>query len=711
VIVFESKLLSSWCFLMHLPGQLTVWISLGVLCVGATLSVQTKSADRNGSDLQAQYDDAQRSQASGDLNRADEEYRAFLANAQGELAAEHAAAGDYARATSLFKEALSLLPDSPALLLGYAKTELLMGDPSRAETLAEAFLRQGSGDSHWLAQAHQILGRALLKMNRDQDARDEMQKAVDLDPNFANRYNLAVVCLDLDDEKCATQTFQGLEQTFGDTSAIHMRFGLAYGNSDFVPQTIAEFRKVIAESPRFPGAHYALAAALLSAGNDAKNVPEAEVELKKELTLSPNDFLTYAALGKLAVTHQRYAEATRYLQRATALNPSNPDAFLYLGQMYFDTNRFAEAQTALRKAIALTKDPSRNRYQIQKAHFLLGRILAETHQPEAAHAEMKIAQALTDKGLSHDRSELAGLLNHSAAPETDDAPSSSESAPPSVSENVDRAAIKTVAAFEKRLTPAIADSYNNLGAAAATGKNYADALRYFEDAAIWNPTLEGLDLNRGRAAFMASRFSDATPPLARYVHLHPQDAGIRSALAISQFMTSDYRGCVNTLKDADQSIASIPQVQYVYAESLVKTGQVLSGKARLESLEAAHPEIADVHRGLGEALELEGDREKAIQELRSAITLDANDADAHYHLGKIELDSGDASAAIPELESAIKLLPSDPKFHRELAGAYKVALRPADAEKELRVYDALRASQEQPIKSAADSRETKARDR
>jgi len=38
-------------------------------------------------------------------------------------------------------------------------------------------------------------------------------------------------------------------------------------------------------------------------------------------------------------------------------------------------------------------------------------------------------------------------------------------------------------------------------------------------------------------------------------------------------------------------------------------------------------------------------------------------------------------------------------------------LRPADAEKELRVYDALRASQAQPIKSAADSRETKARDR
>jgi tetratricopeptide (TPR) repeat protein len=688
---------------MRIPGQLIFLISLAALGIGTALRSQSKSPDRSGSDLQAQYDNALHFQASGNLDQAAAEYRAFLANAQGELAAEHAAASDYARAASLFENALALLPDSPALLLGYAKSELLRGDPPHAETLAQTFLKQDPGNSQQLAQAHQILGRALLKMNRDQEAKDEVQKAVDLDPSFANRYDLAVVCLDLDDEKCATQVFQGLEQSFGDKPAIHMHFGLAYGNSDFVPQAIAEFRKVLAEDPRLPGAHYSLAAALLSAGDDAKNVPEAEAELKQELTISPHDFLTYAALGKLAVTQHKYPEAAKYLQHATFLNPENPDAFLYLGQMYFDTNRFTDAEAALRKAIALTGDPSRNRYQIQKAHFLLGRILMQQHKPEAARAEMELAHELTDKGLSHDRSELAGLLHNSAAMDSDDASHSSRNAQPSASQNISLENLRRVNAFERRLTPAIADSYNNLGAIAATGKNYADALRYFENAAAWNPATEGLDLNLGRAAFMATRFSGAIAPLSRYVHAHPQDTGIRSALAISEFMTGDYKNCIDTLANMDRDTASIPQVQYVYAESLVKIGQISSGKEHLEALEAAHPEIADVHRGLGEVLELQGDRDKAIQELRSAILLNANDSSAHYTLGKIELDTGNVTAAIPELESAIRLLPTDPRFHQELAGAYKVALRPADAEKELRIYDSLRSDQAPPAKAATGS--------
>jgi tetratricopeptide (TPR) repeat protein len=110
-------------------------------------------------------------------------------------------------------------------------------------------------------------------------------------------------------------------------------------------------------------------------------------------------------------------------------------------------------------------------------------------------------------------------------------------------------------------------------------------------------------------------------------------------------------------------------------------------------------------------LELQGDREKAIQELRSAILLNANDADTHYNLGKIELDSGDVTAAVPELESAIRLVPGDPNFHRELAGAYKTALRPADAEKELRIYETLKSSQIQPAKTVAGSGDAKTPDR
>jgi tetratricopeptide (TPR) repeat protein len=676
-------------FPMAILVKLIASTALGAISMGALLSAQQKRSDAGASDLQKHYDLAQHFQQTGNLASAAPEYRAFLAEAEGEVAAGHAHIGDYARAASLFEESLALEPDSLPIRLRYAQTALLMNDASRAESLARSLLSDSGPDSQGLAEVHRILGRALHKMNRDREAREEMEKAIKFDPSFQNGYDLAVVCLDLDDGKCASQVFAELEHSFGDTPAIHMQFGLAYGNSDFGPLAIAEFRKVIAENPRFPGAHYSLAASLLSGRDDGKDISEAEIELNKELTISPHDFLTYAALGKLAVTDQNYTEAERYLKRATSLNPANPDAYLYLGQMYFDTHRLADAETALRKAIRLTRDPSRNRYQIQKAHFLLGRVLMMEHRSEDAHAEMEIAHTFVDQNLSHDQGALAGLLNNnSAASALTDPPSASSNSrllSVQASQDKDPRAVSDLSAFEKRLSPAIADSYNNLGAIAATGKDYSQSLHFFQQAAAWNPTIEGLDLNWGRAAFMASRFADAIPPLSRYVRSHPDDSGTRGALAMSQFMTHDFSGCVSTFRGVEDQLASIPQMEYVFAESLVETGQVAAGKKRMESLSAAHPEIADVHRALGEVYESEGERKKANGELSTAIELNATDPQAHYDLGKVDVETGDAAAAIVELETATRLTPGDPAFHRELAAAYRLASRNQDAEKELAI--------------------------
>lgn len=676
--------------MMLISVKLIAWGALTGLSMGIVTQAQSKRTEPAGSDLQSHYAAAQRFQQKGNPEAAAREYRIFLSDAQGELAVGHTGVGDYSKAASLFDDALALQPNSPVLRLRYASTALKMGNFQRAESLARALLADGQGDSHKLADAHQILGQALLKQNKDKDAKAEMEEAVKLDPTFVNGYGLAVVCLDLDDQKCAEQIFGDIERSFGDTPALHMQIGLAYGNSDFVPQSIVEFRKVIAADPKYPTAHYCLAAALLESGDDQKNVPEAEAELKTELTISPNDFLTYAALGKLAVTYNKYAEAETYLKRATELNRTNPDAFLYLGQMYFNTNRSADAEPALRKAIELTKDPSRNRYQIQKAHFLLGRILMQEHHPDEAHAEMEIARTFADKGLSHDKNELAGLLNNSAATGTEGSTGPVETAAAVAPQSASPEDLSNLNAFEKELTPAIADSYNNLGVIAATGKSYTEATSYFQHAAQWSPNLDGLDLNWGRAAFMASQFSDATAPLSRYIKSHPEDAGVRGALALSQFMTQDYDGCVATFKPAEDKLASIPQMEYAFAEALVRTGEISSGKRRLESLESAHPEIPDVHRSLGEVYDAQADRIRATREFKTAILLNANDSEAHYDLGRVSIESGDVGSAIPELETATKLTPDNPLFHRELASAYGLVSRKDDETKELRIYESLK---------------------
>ncbi len=210
----------------------------------------------DGGQLQRHLVDAQQLLQSGKLNEAAEQYRAFLADALGELAVGYSVAHDYTHAAPLFDEALMLEPSSPSLLLDYAQTALMLGDLAHAEMLATEFIQKYPDDQEKLAQAHHVLGRALLKLNRYQEARKELEAAVALEPTFPNGYDLAVACLDLEDQKCAAQIFDEMEKSFGDTPEIHITFGRVYGNSDFQPQAMAEFSRALAENPRVPGAHY-----------------------------------------------------------------------------------------------------------------------------------------------------------------------------------------------------------------------------------------------------------------------------------------------------------------------------------------------------------------------------------------------------------------------------------------------------------------------
>jgi tetratricopeptide (TPR) repeat protein len=637
--------------------------------------------------LRQHYNDAQKLQQMGKLNDAAEQYRAFLADALAELAIGYSLVSDYAHAAPLFEKALTLEPNSPTLLLDYARTALVMGDLKHAKTLATEFIGKYPGDREKLAQAHQVLGRTLLKLNQDLEARKELEAAVALDPTFANGYDLAVACLDLDDEKCAVQIFDEMERSFGDTAEIHMAFGRAYGNSDFQTRAVTEFRRAIEENPRLPGAHYLLAAVLLATGNEASPLEGAERELKQELAISPRDSITYAALGKIAITRNNYPEGETYLKKAILLGPQNPDAYLYLGQLYFNTNRFPEAETALRQCIRLTKDVSQNRYQVQKAHYLLGRILMKKGQQDAAHAEMNIERELANKTLAQDKSKLAALMD---TPGGQDVQASATEAGETLSPVADPLALLKIEAIREQVRLPVADSYNNLGAIAATNADYARAVTYFERAAVWNPSLEGLDYNWGRAAFAGSQYADAIMPLSRYVKSHPDDTGGRSVLGISQFMTGNYHGCIETLQSVIGKGDLVPQVEYAYAESMIKTGQIGSGMERLGALEKLHPEIPDVHRALGEALARQGEQQRAFEELRMAIQLSPRDADSHYDLGKMELEGGDTVAAISELAVAVRLSPNSEEFHQELATAYTAALRPADAQKEMETYNMLR---------------------
>lgn len=631
---------------------------------------QPASAEASPSNLQQHYDSAQHLQQAGKTDQAAVEYRAFIAEAVGELASGYASAGNYKRADELFDESLAMSPNQPALRMAYARAALEHGDFARAKSLAEQLLASDSvltksADAKPRAKAHLILGQALMKMNQDKQARKELETAVALDPDFEDGYALAVTCLDMDDGKCAERIFSEMQASFGDTAVIHMEFGRAYANSDFPGKAVAEFKKAIAKNDRLPEAHYSLAAAYLASG-ETSAVEKARVELEKELRVSPKDFLTYAALGHIAVIQHRYDDAKKFLTRAIALNPANPDAYLYLGQMEYEMRQSAQAEAALRQAIAHTTDASRNRYQIQKAHYLLGRLLIKDGREAEGQAEMKIVQKMMARTLAADKSRFSG-----SAPAGTGMGGVGIAAAEQPAKPADTKAARAISEFEKQVAPPLADSYNNLGATAASGKDYAAALIDFRRAAEWNPALPGLDYNWGRAAFLGSHFQDAVPPLTRYLAAHPEDANIRQVLAISLFMTKDYTGVVKTLEPILSRVDAVPQVEYVYAASLMKAGQREAGIERLEAMEKKNPSIPDVHRSLGEAYAQGGapDQQKAAAEFATAIRINSKDAQSHFELGELDLRTGEVKAALVELETAARLDPGNAEMRSKLAEA------------------------------------------
>ena len=597
-------------------------IAIGFL--GASLATRAqgqKSPSENNTPLQEHYDAAQNFQAAGNLTQAALEYQKFIADVVGELADHRAKVGDFARATSLFDQALSLAPDDSALKLEYAEACQAANELQKAKSLTQQVVDADPKN----AAAHLVLGRILSQMDENEAGKQQLEIAVAIQPDFTNGYALAAAYLKLKDEDSAAKVFSEMLASFGDKPEIHLEFGSAYANAGYPEKAIPEFKKAIAENGTLPGAHYALGAAYML-GLGVPAYAEAAVEFEKEVKISPNDYNSHLELGVIYLSQNKLPEAEKELTHAASLDPRNPDPLISLGQLYDQSGRLPEAEAAYRKAIELTTDVARNHYQVERAHYMLARVLLQTNRQDEAKKEMEVSNQLLKLSVLSQQGGSATAAEKAAA----------SGVPPGEAkqpEALNPEALKQAEAVEKQLSPAIADSYNNLGAIAAGRSDFAAALEYFHNASIWNPALEGLDYNWGRAAFSAHEYGQAIGPLSRYVQKHPQDAGARLTLGLSYFLLQNYQDALKVLESAEPAqIDAVPTVAYAYAVSLTKAGNYSDGVQRLKSLENANPGVADIHRALGEAYAAHRDCAQAMEELRTALRLDPGNKDAEREL-------------------------------------------------------------------------------
>lgn len=471
----------------------------------------------NQDEMRQHYDAAYRLQEAGSLRAADAEHKNFLAAALRQLANGYAGAGDYAHAAPIYDEAIAATPEDLGLREDAAAAAMDAQNPQKARELLQDAVDHASESlpPQTRADANRILGRALLVLSLNKEAEKYTQAALGLDPTFENLYVMGATALEAEGEDVAAPFFARLIARYGDTAENHMAVGRAYSVASFPDKALDEYRKALALDANLPGLHYSLGATYISFTPPDNS--KAEEEFRKEIALNPRDPLAYPLLAHILEQRNDTAEAISDLKRATELAPRNPDNFMELGHLYFISGQKAEAETALRQAIAVTLDPAHNRFAIQRAHYDLGQLLIAKGEQAQGRKEVTISASMLDQKRQQDVSIMSGGKYAS-------------SLTLSKTHEATEGQLNALKRFESQMSPLLAGSYNNLGVHAAMAGDFPHAEANFQLAARWNPGLQGIDSNWGRAAFAAHDFAQAIAPLERALTAQPADPELRAML-------------------------------------------------------------------------------------------------------------------------------------------------------------------------------------
>jgi tetratricopeptide (TPR) repeat protein len=525
------------------------WLAVFVVAVIPHLlpcTLRAQAADP----LKQHYDNATRLASSGDREHASKEYRAFLAEALHRLANGRADAGEFQSAEPLFEAALSFAPNDENLKFDYAKASLDSDNLPKARMLAEALANLPHSD----AAVRLLYGRVLFHLGEFQSARTQLEPVFAEKPEFNTGYLLGKIYLLLRQEKEARRLFDVMARSFGDTAETHIYFGRAYSETDYPTEAAEEFHRAMAKDDRASDAHYYLGLTYLG-HNESAGYGKAIPEFRAELEQNKNDFRSYYMLGYIALKERNFATAETELQRAVALRPSDLQSLLQLAEVYDNTSRLAEEESTLRKAILQTS--ATNEGQLSRAHYVLGRMFEKTGRHQQAAEEMKVVADI-QKRLGPSSTQTSDARTKEAQDETRRA------------QIVVPGKIAQLEQFERAISPAIADAYNDLGAIVAGNRDYAAAVRYFQSASEWNASLEGIDLNLGRAAYLAGQFEKAAPALSHYLQQHPGDNNARSVLGLTWYRMGEYQKVVDVLGPIAATIQSGSELANAYKASLDK---------------------------------------------------------------------------------------------------------------------------------------------
>jgi tetratricopeptide (TPR) repeat protein len=398
------------------------------------------------------------------------------------------------------------------------------------------------------AKAWTIQGQARIEKKDYRAAVESFQKSLEIRPDRETSYGLASCLLRLKEKEKAAAIFQQMTAASGDSSSLHVSFGVAYRNANLYGDAIREFQRALSLDPKVPNGHYFLGLTYLMR-SEWVLTPEARREFLEQLRVDPKNFSANFLLGYTAFSSNQSQEADRYLEEAVRLNPSSSEAWLYLGLNAYRRQENQRAERLFLKAIALAERSGvESHSDIRKAYTSLGRILIASGRAAEAEPYFKKARAIQQNIISADQegggtgdsggsgvssADVPNLpptdLPGSLGPMGKEAPTLSRSDALS-HPKLTQSQKKQVAAQEEFLRSVLGGAFNDLATVEALQEQYAAALGHYQEAEGWDPKIPNLMRNLGITAYRAGNQPEAIRALRKALVLVPGDDAAREAL-------------------------------------------------------------------------------------------------------------------------------------------------------------------------------------
>jgi len=254
----------------------------------------------------------------------------------------------------------------------------------------EALFGHAVAVGHESSIAYTNLGKVAADQGRQDEAREYLKKALDLDPSYSNAVNdlgtLAVEQKRYDEAEAYLK--RALELDSKNVEALYNR-GLVAKEQKRYDDARSYFTRAVELEPTYFKAYNNLGVIAL----EQNRLDEAAAYLKKALELKPDHANSMTNLGKIEMDQKRYDEAVAILKKAIAVDPKCVPAMHNIGLCLMNQGQYEEAQQYFRKALETDPKYSRSMKALGAALAKLGRQEeADTWTKKAAEVEQPAAR-------------------------------------------------------------------------------------------------------------------------------------------------------------------------------------------------------------------------------------------------------------------------------------------------------------------------------